>query len=195
MLEDLVPLEPLHFFDIELDVGKEETLLPDFLETGLAKVYMWWAHNGVHLRFEIARVFDQPHFPAGDCIELFFDTRDVKSATITRFCHHFFVLPEKVDGEQAGEVTRFRTEERHPLASPDALKVHSKKEKGKRIVGIFVPKEALYGYDPSQFGRLGFTYKVVGQDGKTQVLSASSEDFSVEQHPQLWASLILIKDA
>ena len=187
MFEDIVPLEPLHFFEIEVEVGKKPSPLPDLLDIRLAKVQMWWAQNGLFFTFEINRKFDEPHFPAGDCIELFIDTRDQKSATITPFCHHFFFLPERMDGKMAGEVTRFRTDERHPLADPDLLKIV---RKGK-IFEIFIPKEALHGYDPSQFKRLGLNYKVLGSDGKWQVLSASPEDCKIEQHPSLWASVVL----
>ncbi len=191
MLDGLVPLEPLHFFDIEVDIGQEPTLLPDLLETKMAKVFVSWSHSGLHFHFEINRAFNQPHL-RGDVVELFIDSRDLKSATMTRFCHHFIFLPEMVDGEIAKEITRFRTEERHPLAHPDLFKVKSKKEKGKRMMEIFIPKEALCGYDPSQFNKLGFNYRVLSFEGDWQVFSASAEDFPIEQHPNLWASLYLV---
>lgn len=191
MLDDIIPLEPIHFFEIQIDIGKEPTLLPDFLETGLAKVYLYWSFSGVHFNIDLNRKFDEPHFPNGDCIEFFIDTRDVKSSSLTRFCHHFVCFPEMVDQVIAQEITRFRTEEKHALALPELLQVQARVEKGKRKMEIFIPKEALYGYDPSAFNKMGFTYKITGRDGKTQLLSASSEDFVIESHPCFWASLRL----
>ena len=190
MLEDLVPMEPLHFFDVEIDVGKESTLLPDLLESRLARVYCSWSTFALHFTFEISRLFDQPG-RQGDCIELFIDTRGVKSSTLTRFCHHFLIFPERVDGEIAAEITRFRTEERHPLADPKLIEVKSHMEKRKRKIEISLPQEVLYGYDPTEHKKLGLNFRVLGVDGKMQILSASSEDFPIEQHPLLWASIHL----
>lgn len=190
MLDELVPLEPLHFFDLQLDVGQKLTPLPDLLHSHLAKVSMSWSFNGLNFLFDIETAFDEPH-PRGDCVELFIDTRDLKSSTVTQFCHHFLIFPEVVDGESAREVTRFRSEERHPLAHPDLLSVKSSKVKGRRKMEIFIPKEALFGYDPSRIRRLGFNYRVQEASGDWQVLSVSAEDFPIEQHPLLWATINL----
>ncbi|MCH9610172.1 MAG: hypothetical protein S4CHLAM81_07140 [Chlamydiales bacterium] len=186
MLEEIVPMEPLHFFDLEVDVNKEPTLLPDLMDSKMAKVYMWWAANGLHFRFQFRAAFDQPH-PRGDCVELMIDTRNIKSSSVTRFCHHFLIFPRIVDGEIAKEITRFRTEERHNLASPDLFKV---KGEGKKLE-IFIPKEALHGYDPQRISKLGFNYKIQEVSGEWQVFSASPDDFVVEQHPLLWATINL----
>ena len=193
MLENIVPLEPLHFFDLEIDVSQKPTLLPDFLKCQIAKVYMWWENAGLHFRFEFDGPFDEPH-PRGDCIELLIDTRDLKSSTITQFCHHFLILPEKVDGEIAKEVTRFRTEERHLLAHPDKIIVKSEKKRGRRLIEVFLSKELLHGYDPSKISRLGFNYRILEATGDWQVLSASWEDFPVDQHPILWATINLERE-
>ncbi|MFN0065462.1 MAG: hypothetical protein ACKVOH_04415 [Chlamydiales bacterium] len=194
MFDDIIPFEPIHFFQLQVDISKEPVLLPFFGEEELGKVYMGWEKEGITLRFSLNRLFDAPEFPeylSGDAVEIFLDTRDVKSQTLTRYCHHFFVLPERVDTVQAGEVTRFREEEKRELADPNLLKIHSSKVKGKRVLEIFLPSQSLYGYDPSQFGRLGFTYRIQAQDGKMQYFSASPDDFRIEQTPSLWASINL----
>ena len=91
---------------------------------------------------------------------------------------------------QAGEATRFRTEDAHELCDSSTLEIQ-KTKKGK--FEIFIPAACLHGYDPTQFSRLGFSYRInrMGQGG--QVFSANDEDFKIEQQPSLWASLELKK--
>ncbi len=72
------------------------------------------------------------------------DTRDLKTSGYnTKFCHHFYFLPEKIDGIQCGEVTRFRTEDTHELCDPQFLQVESHKHSsGYRCISLFL--EAAY---------------------------------------------------
>ncbi len=207
-LETIAPLNPVAFFAFQMDChkGEEEKLgkkniLPDLTPyydaSPFATVAMGWSERGISLAFTFKGSFDKPDFPnftEADSIELFFDTRDVKTTGfITRFCHHFFFLPLPVqtngDLIQAGEVTRFRTDDLHDLCDPNLLRV----EKNARTVNIFIPAECLHGYDPTQFDRLGFTYRINRIDGFKQNFSASDADFSIESQPSLWASLKLIK--
>lgn len=207
MLEELLPLAPIDFIQIQFDChyGKQfgsKHRLPDLsgwnAEENFAILSLSWHEEGLNLLVLIEGAFDQPDFPdfqRGDSIELFFDTRDVKSSGFnTRFCHHFYFLPLPVEyqGEpiQAGEATHFRTEERHELCDPALLQI-KKVKKGR--FEIFIPSETLHGYDPSQFNRLGFTYRINRIDGSSQCFSANDRDFAIEQQPALWASLVLKK--
>lgn len=213
MLEEIVPLEPVHFFAIQVECHYLDTvslekkhLLPDlasFYDTSsFAEVALGWHESGIYARIKVKGRFDEPEFPnfsAGDSVELFFDTRDVKTTGYTtRFCHHFYFLPVPVkpDGEAivGGEATHFRTDDVHPLCSPTQLQVESSVQKKEVIMNIFIPSECLHGYDSSQFGRLGFTYRINRVDGSRQYFSASGADFTIESQPSLWASLKLIKE-
>ncbi len=207
MLEELVPLVPVHFVQIQADcfAGKrlsDKHRLPDLSKlNGLrsfADLSIGWSEEGVRMRVVIEGAFNEPDFPnfqTADSIELFFDTRDVKTTGYnTRFCHHFYFLPEAVqhDGNRivAGEATRFRTEDVHALCDGDKLEI----KKGKKgIFEIFIPAECLHGYDPGQFNRMGFTYRINRINNTSQYFSANDEDFSIEQQPSLWASLKLVK--
>jgi hypothetical protein len=211
MLEEIVPLEPVHFFAFQLDCleakgGKldKRHFLPDLAafhqSTSFAQVALGWHESGIYAQVHVDGAFessDFPNFSEADSIEFFFDTRDVKTTGFnTRFCHHFFFLPESLPtngGLLAGEITRFRTEDVHPLCDPSLLQVTSVKEKRKRILHIFIPSECLHGYDPTQFDRLGFTYQINRISGAKQSFSASRSDFSIESQPSLWASLKLVK--
>lgn len=200
MLEELVPLVPVHFFQVQAAChhGKPRPL-PSLEELNgtkpFADVAIGWSDEGITVHVEVKSAFNQPEFPhfqTADSIELFFDTRDVKTSGYnTRFCHHFFFLPEAVlhDGErvQAGEVTHFRTEDAHPLCESSLLMVTRTKKK----IEIYLPRECLHGYDPRQFSRLGFSYRINRVGGAAQVFSAHDEDFTIEQQPSLWASLKL----
>lgn len=207
MLEELVPLVPVHFFQVQSDCyfGKKiltKHRLPDLSifsrKHPFAEVSIAWNQEGLLLLIAIEGSFNQPDFPNfqyADSIELLFDTRDVKTTGFTtRFCHHFYFLPEPFlnngDRVQAGEVTRFRTEDRHELCEGSKLEI-KKIKKGK--FEIFIPSECLYGYDPSQFNRLGFTYRINRLDHSSQQFSVLDEDFPIEGQPSLWASLELKK--
>jgi hypothetical protein len=122
MLEELLPLAPVHFFQIEIDCLHGKRLLPKHrlpdlsslnAQRPFADVFMAWHEDGISIRVDAKRSFDK--------IEFFFDTRDVKERGFnTRFCHHFYFLPNE---QEAGEVTRFRGEDRHDLCDPSKLKI------------------------------------------------------------------------
>jgi hypothetical protein len=247
MFEDIIALDPVHFFAFQIDcklVGKQfdkHHLLPHLMnerslssnlspfgasETSQqrsakffkskknpptlqgsvlhgrpwAEVFIGWEKKGIRLLICVDGHFHEAQYPnlmEGDSIELFFDTRDVKTAGYpTRFCHHFFFLPERIpyDGGaiQAGEMTRFRSDERHELCDPSLLNIEVVKEKKETHVHIFIPSECLYGYDPNLFDRLGFTYRFNRSNGMKQYFSVTDTDFSIENQPSLWASLKLV---
>ncbi|MFZ0566333.1 MAG: hypothetical protein WAM28_09135 [Chlamydiales bacterium] len=209
MLEELVPLAPIHFFSIQADCyyAKEKKLtqkhvLPDLSQfhgrASSIEVALGWHETGLVATLFTKEPLDHCFFPdyqSGDSLEFFFDTRDVKTGHyLTRFCHHFYFLPHPVetngDTVQSGEVTRFRSEDRHELCDPSHLAVDLGR---KQKMHIFIPAECLYGYDPSQFDRLGFTYRLNRYQEEKEYFSANDEDFNIEQHPSFWASLKLEK--
>lgn len=212
MLEEIVPLDPVHFFAFQFDCyqTKDKNLekrhhLPDlsqfYEDRPFAGVSIGWNPKGIYLQVDVSGKFDQPDFPKiaeADSIELFFDTRDVKTTGyVTRFCHHFFFLPAPLhpDGEtiEAGEITRMRADDAHPLCEASQLMVNTIASKKNTVVHIFIPSECLNGYDPLQFDRLGFTYRINRTGDRHQLFSASDADFPIENQPSLWASLKLIK--
>ncbi len=176
-------------------------LLPDTsalcAQTHFADVALAWNQEGVAAQASVNAPFHRSSHPdptRGDSVELFLDTRDVKSSGFnTRFCHHFFFLPEPCEGHMAGELTRFRTEDAHELCDPNELKVKAQFKRASYVIQIFIPAQCLYGYDPDQFDRLGFTYRINRAGGEAQHFSVSADDYQIEQQPSLWSSLRLIK--
>ncbi len=203
-------LSPLSFFSAELSCcflsPKTEARfsnrhrLPDLAqilgEDSFAEVSLGWNAEGLRALVRVNQPFQQAFFPEiqkGDSVEFFFDTRNVKTSGFnTRFCHHFFFLPDVAEGKQAGELTRFRAEEMHEWCSPADLRVRPFLGKSGYSLDILIPAHCLYGYDPDQFDRIGFTYRINRHGGSPQHFSVSSDDYQIEEQPSLWSSLQLV---
>lgn len=164
-------------------------------EEAFAKLAIAWSEEGLRLLIQVNQTATQSSYPNienGDSVELFFDTRDLKSSGFnTRFCHHFFFLPHAVEGVSKGEKTHFRTEDQHPVCDPESLKCEIQLKTKRYQMKIFIPRQSLHGYDPRQFKRLGFTYRINRQGGEPQHFSVVSQDYHIDQQPSLWGSLIL----
>lgn len=214
--DELSPITPINFFQITTDChylnqcspnafpslksAKGKYLIPDTsslcCEKAFAEVNMGWHEEGiafyvvVHTPFKRAR---HPEVDRGDSFEVFIDTRDVKTSGFnTRFCHHFFFLAEAIEGHQAGELTKFRTEDTHPLCDANDLKIKTQTSYKGYTLNIFIPNHCLHGYDPTQFNRLGFSYRINRAEGFPQHFSVVTEDYQIDQQPSLWGILRLV---
>ena len=206
---------PEYFFALELDVAKwkdskkkdakaawgESYLLPQFCklfqEEPFAEVSMAWSPEGLYFFVDVAHENPTVSFPEvqkGDSIELFIDTKNLKTARTThRFCHHFYFLPERIEGTMAGESTRFRTEDSHPLCSADDLEVKVIRKKKGYTSEIFIPQKCLIGYQPEIGGQLGFTYRINRANDTPQHFAISSTNCEIENNPYLWALIKLVE--
>lgn len=191
-LKDLRPLSPAPFFEVRGKIPKADKkkgfkkgLLPNVTglsgEGYLVDVALLWSPVGLYVELKCKLEIE-----SGDLLDLFIDTRDVKSSNvITRFCHHFrFDLSEK----QGMEVTPFRGEDRHDLADASLFSIKTERKGAE----ISLPKEILYGFDPIEFKRLGFSYRFQRKNGEKQHFNLSSDFFNLEKHPALWATMELI---
>lgn len=213
LFEEIPALVPLSFFAVGADLLYAEQLpesgakrkkfeLPDTTsfrdQEKFALFYMSWHESGINLSVEVERPLVEsvyPKFAAGDALELFFDTRDLKNAGfMTRFCHHFLILPEAVQGVQAVELTRFRTDDSHPHCDGADIKVLVNERPSRYTMDIFIPASCLHGYAPLEIGKLGFAYKVHRYKGKVQDFAPATAHYLVEQQPALWSSLNCIKE-
>jgi len=210
-IEKKFSLLPISFYGLSWDCPhlKNKDLRPSFTthlipntghlcdEETFAKVAMGWREDGLTFNVLIGRPFKKTFFPEiskGDSLEIFIDTRDIKTSGFnTRFCHHFFFLPEPFEGLTAAEITHFRTEDKHELCDPKLLVCQPHLGQKNYSMNIFIPKECLHGYDYAQFDRLGFTYRLNRLGGKPQHFSVSSHEFPLEQQPSLWSSIKLVK--
>lgn len=209
-MDEFVAITPVNFFPISWDChfSKENLTASNFnkfaapdlsdlcTEPKFADVSMGWSKEGLSLFVDVQKPMRRCSYPdvtRGDAFELFIDTRDVKTSGFnTRFCHHFFFLPEAVDEHRAGEITRFRTEDVHELCAADELQLKVQLKAHSYTLAIFIPAHCLYGYDPEQFDRLGVSYRISRPDGPAQHFSVVTEDYQVDQQPSLWSSVRLI---
>jgi hypothetical protein len=209
--EKTFSLTPVHFFALSTDchyLSKKDRapsfsthLLPSTSrlchEYSFAKVAMGWHEEGLAFHIHVDQAYTESTFPnleKGDSVELFIDTRDLKSAGFnTRFCHHFYFLPKPIDDHSHGEITHFRTEDSHPLCDPQQLQVQTAIAYSSYTLKIFIPSQCLYGYDPRQFDRIGFTYRINRCGGHSQHFSVVSQEYQVDQQPSLWSSIKLVK--
>lgn len=208
LTENLVPISPVNFFQINVNghyvakdnITSEQYCLPDTSslchERAFADVYLGWNRDGIVLHLTAFKSFQHTYYPeidCGDSFEVYIDTRDVKTSGFnTRFCHHFFFLPKRIEGHQAGEITRFRTDDTHELCDPNDLTVKTHFTEKGYTMNVLIPKHCLHRYDPDQFDRIGFTYRVNRPDGTPQHFSVVTDDYQIGQQPSLWSSVRLI---
>lgn len=207
MIEEAnICLTPINFFQLRIDCPYLKEGMPHPLpntsalcnEISFSQVSMGWNEEGLHFNLISKRPFQRSVYPSvhkGDSFEVFIDTRDMKTASFnTRFCHHFFCFPAPTEEEiQAGEITRFRTEDSHELCKSTDLVVRSELFPKGYALDFFIPKHCLHGYEPEQFNRLGMTYRVNSFGGATNHFSLSGNDYQIDQQPSLWSSVRLIK--
>ncbi len=210
LFEDVPALSPVQFFGLTADCQflrgalkpEKEYLLPatsDLLdEESFADVYSAWNFEKLCFYIAVHRPFQkiaETDFRKGDSIELFIDTRDLKTkGVVTRFCHHFVFFPIEVQNFTGREITRFRGEDTHRLCHPEDLNaIPDLDDKSYRLL-IEIPAQCLHGYDPLSFPRIGFTYRINRFDALPQHFAVSSDEYNIEQHPATWGTLKLLKN-
>jgi hypothetical protein len=208
MFEELPSLSPVQFFGVAADclfsTKKLEKCVPLFLlpstadlldEESFASIYACWNFERLSFHVEIHTPFQkvgEGDIRKGDSVEIFLDTRDLKSkGVISRFCHHFVFYPVQIQGFYGREITRFRGEDGHPLCHPEDLSVSPSLGKQSYSLSIEIPASCLTGYDPLQSPRIGFTYRINRPEGGAQHFAASSEEYVLELHPAVWGTLKL----
>lgn len=209
LFDDLPSFSPVQFFGVAASCyyirGKlkteKEFLLPsttDLLgETSFADVYAGWNVEKIAFHFAVHVPFQKvaEDFRKGDSIELFLDTRDLKTkGVISKFCHHFVFFPAQMQNFYGREITRFRNEDVHPLCHPEDLLVTPRLQEDGYTVSIEIPAHCLHGYDPLSFSRVGFTYRINRANGPAQHFAVSSEEYVIEQHPATWGTLNLQRE-
>ncbi|HSX37246.1 MAG TPA: hypothetical protein VLE95_00260 [Chlamydiales bacterium] len=210
LFEDLPALSPVQFFGLSADCNystqhlkpNKMFLLPsteDLLcEEAFADVYTSWNVDKLCFYISVEVPFQNigdGDFRKGDSVELFIDTRDLKTkGIVSRFCHHFVFFPVMVQNFLGREVTRFRGEDIHRLCHPEDLQVTADIYGRSYSLSIEIPSACLHSYDPLSFPRLGFTYQINRTEGAPQHFAVSSKEYVIEQHPATWGTLKLIKE-
>lgn len=208
--DDVPALSPVQFFGITCDClsvrgslkADKNYLLPstsDILgEETFADVYAGWNMDKLSFLFAVKSPFQKgadADFRKGDSVEVFIDTRDLKSkGSVSRFCHHFVFFAALSQNFYGREVTRFRNDDMHTLCHPEDLQIIPQIEKNGYKIAVEISAGCLHGYDPLSFSRIGFTYRINRTGGPAQHFAVSSEEYVIEQHPATWGTLKLVRE-
>jgi hypothetical protein len=168
--------------------------LPSF-----ASLYMAWDDAGLYFGLEVknkTRYRLEPRHPSqGDCLELFLDTRDVKEHRANRYCHRFYFLPggSGKDGRKpiGRQSSIDRAREQAPPCPEEEIQIGLRRLKKSYQLEIKIPAAGLNGYQPREFGRLGFTYLLHDSQHGAQSWSAGT-DLPVDQDPATWGTVELL---
>ncbi len=133
-----------------------------------------------------------------DGLQLWIDTRDTQSIhRASRFCHHFCILPrgggQKKDQACVVQLPIARAREDAPTAVLKTSKVSASLTQDGYELSIWLPAEALTGFEPEVNPRIGFYYCVRDSELGEQCLSVDRE-FPFDHDPSLWATLRLVSD-
>jgi len=205
MLDNPIDLKALNFFDVTINCYKvtskinllnKKYLLPSFSsllnEEEFAKVYVGWSPLAIFFLFDIDINFSNfnEDFRKGDSIEIFIDTRCLKTkGYLTKFCHHFVIYSEGQN--RAEEITRFRQDEMHPLADSKTIEVESIVKPNSAIVNVSIPSISLFGYNPNEISSFSFSYRINRKDLPPQNFSISSFEHLIEKSSHLWVKMNL----
>ncbi len=113
----------------------------------------------------------------------------------TRFCHRFQARLTGLGargtlGVEVAQRPIARAIADAPLCRPDALAARAERLRGGWRLELFLPAEALHGFDPETNRRLGFAYQVTDPDREDQFLGVGRE-FPIGENPSLWSTLEL----
>jgi hypothetical protein len=132
-----------------------------------------------------------------DGLCVWIDTRDTHNIhRASRFCHRFMFLPSgggrTLADPVADQLLVDRARENARPVRPGALCVRSEKRVDGYLLEAFIPADALTGYNPTDYPKLGFTYAVFDRELGIQTFAVGTE-FPFEADPSLWGTLELVK--
>jgi hypothetical protein len=131
----------------------------------------------------------------GEGLTLWIDTRDTRTIhRATRFCHRFsFTLKPSRDGlnVQVAQKPIARALADAPSADLETISTRADLIRGGWRLEVFLPSEALNGFDPETNRRLGLAYQVTDLEREDRFLTVG-RDFPIGEDPSLWAVLELV---
>lgn len=176
------------------DLGELDSARP------FAKIFAAWNEGGLGFAVEVSGK-KQP--PVGrldapeeaDGLQLWIDTRNTQSIhRASRYCHHFCAMPagagKKGDQPIAVQIPIMRAREESTLAEPDQLTVSADRSIDGYRLEVWLPSDALYGYDPQANPLVGFSYLVRDAELGEHFLTVG-RDFPIAHDPSLWSTLEL----
>ena len=169
-------------------------------EPPFAEIYMGWNEEGLDFALSVKRKarykIDPKNYWQGDCLELWIDTRDVKdSHTANRYCHHFFFLPGgsgRNGKDPIGRQTSIdKAREQAPPCPEESIGVRLRRLKRSYQMEVHIPADGLNGFQPREFGRVGFNYVLRDVEHGIQSWTVG-RDPPLVHDPSTWGSVDLV---
>jgi hypothetical protein len=178
--------------------------LPDFAQLegngSWANVRVGWNSQGLGLLVTadgVSREQLDPNRPEGFAeVHFWIDTRDTRDVSrATRFCHHFVVKLQTTGprGALSAKIAQrpiARAIADAPIYRGDLMSAGAEMTKAGWTLALFLPAQALSGFDPETNRRLGFAYQISDRLRPDQFLGIGRE-FPLGENPSLWATLEL----
>jgi hypothetical protein len=162
---------------------------------------MAWSEEGLAFAAHVTGKQQPPWCRASrpedsDGVQLWLDTRDVHSVhRAGRFCHRFFFMPvgggNRLDQPVVQWLPINRAKEHPKAIKPGQIQTRIAKRADGYLLEGFLPAEALTGFDPHEYPRLGFTYAILDRELGEQTFAAGSP-MPYQEDPSQWATLELV---
>lgn len=158
-----------------------------------------WGPKGLGLALEISgktRPIQSDAYAIGgrDEVEIWIDTRDTRDVhRASRFCHRFLVTFQASGKTLKAEVAALKIHRAladAPFPKAGLIATWAEAIPGGYRLELFLPAEALSGFDPDTNRRLGFCHRVGDPERGDSFLTLGRE-FPVGEDPSLWATLVL----
>ncbi len=187
---------------IELD---ESCRLPSFgaqLEgkPNFADIRAAWNETGISFTVRVSGKKQTPwcredRLEDSDGLQIWIDTRDTHNIhRASRFCHRFVFLPagasRQLDQACEAQLLINRARENAPPVPERMLQVRSEKRVDGYLLHCHIPAQAMAGYDPADYTRLGFFYLVQDRELGWQTFSVDNA-FPFHEDPSVWGTLEL----
>ena len=131
----------------------------------------------------------------GEGLELWIDTRDTRTVhRATRFCHRFSFTIKSSPGSLSvvsAQKPIARALADAPTAGLGSVSARADLIRGGWRIEVFLPAEALNGFDPETNRRIGFAYRISDLERDDRFLTVG-RDFPIGEDPSLWATLELV---
>ncbi|HEU5118867.1 MAG TPA: hypothetical protein VFT74_19900 [Isosphaeraceae bacterium] len=160
-----------------------------------------WNPSGLAFAFTLrdkpGRLDFDPDLPdASDGVQLWIDTRDTRDIhRASKFCHRFdFRLQPGRGSALDVDVSNppiARAQGNPPGIKTGRIQTQAETRKDGWSLEVFLPSEALHGFDPETNRRLGVNFAVLDTFRGAQFLSVG-RDFPTGEDPSLWSTLELV---
>ena len=188
---------------VELPAGSTLPLLGDLNRNepaSFAEVRTAWSATGLYLTLKVKGKKQNvwcrnTQLLESDGIQVWLDTRDTHNVhRASRFCHWFLLLPAGEGSDRSKPIATMlkinRAREHSPSVNRFPVKVQCKLQKNGYTLSAFIPANALNGWSPDEYRKIGFNYLIQDRELGQQTLGVNST-YPIAEDPSLWSTLQL----